>query len=342
MPRRLIGEARTTGGKEGMRASIRGVSVAVVAAVAASASLAAAAQEYPAREIRSICNFAPGSGADIYVRFFSDKLAKLAGKPVVVENRPGANGNIATDLVAKAKPDGYTINITPASSTLAAAPHLFKQLPFDPLKDLVPVTTVAKLSFAIAVDGKSPIKTITELTEALKKKPGNGFYGTGNNTGLVSAELYKDRAGLKTTHVQYQASGTALQDLTSGSVDFISYDASFLAGHARSGRVRVLATTSAQRALGMPDVPTMAESGFRDFDLTPWWGVVVPAGTPEPIVKQLEAWFNRIAADEETRNFLVPLGAEPFVGSREIMTKLIRTESERWGGYVKIANIQPQ
>jgi tripartite-type tricarboxylate transporter receptor subunit TctC len=325
-----------------MRASSRGVSVAFASALVALSSLPAAAQEYPAREIRSICNFAPGSGADIYVRFFSDKLAKLAGKPVVVENRPGANGNIATDLVAKSKPDGYTINITPASSTLAAAPHLFKQLPFDPLKDFVPVTTVAKLTFAIAVDGRSPIKTVAELTEALKKKQGNGFYGTGNNTGMVSAELYKDRAGLKTTHVNYVASGTALQDLTSGNLDFISYDASFLIGHARAGRVRVLATTSAQRALGMPDVPTMAESGFRDFDLTPWWGVIVPAGTPQPIVKRLEAWFNQIAADPETRNFLVPLGAEPFQGSGESMARLIRTENERWGRYVKLANIQPQ
>jgi tripartite-type tricarboxylate transporter receptor subunit TctC len=222
---------------------------AVVVALGLMSAAAATAQEYPSREIRSICNFTAGSGADIYVRFFSDKLSKLAGKPVVVENRPGANGNIATDLLAKAKPDGYTIMITPASSTLAAAPHLFKQLPFDPFKDFVSVTTVAKLAFAIAVDANSPVKTIAELTAALKKKPDHGFYGTGNNTGLVSAELYKDRAGLKTTHVHYQASATALQDLTRGNLDFISYDASFLLGHARAGRIRILATTSAERAV---------------------------------------------------------------------------------------------
>jgi tripartite-type tricarboxylate transporter receptor subunit TctC len=320
----------------------RAGALAGIVALGASLTEPAAAQDYPNREIRSICNFAAGSGADIYVRFFSDKLSKLAGKSVVVENRPGASGNIATDLVAKSKPDGYTISIMPASSTLAAAPHLFKQVPFDPFKDFISVTTVARLTFAIAVDANKPIKTLAELTAALKAKEGNGFYGTGNNTGLVAAEIFKDRMGLKTTHVNYVASGTALQDLTSGNVDFISYDASFLIGHARSGRVRILATTSAQRAVGTPDVPTFAESGIPGVDLTPWWGVVVPAGTPKPIVDQLEKWFNQISADEETRNFLVPLGAEPFQSTGAKMAEFLKADYERWGQYVKLAKIEPQ
>src|SRR6266571_2606229 len=157
--------------------------------------LPAVAQEYPAREIRSICNFAAGSGADILVRYYSDRLARLAGKPVLVENKVGAQGNIATEYVARAKPDGYTIMITPASSTLAAARHMFKQLSFDPIRDFTPVTTLAKLSFAIAVDAKGPIRSIAELTEYLTRKPGDGNYATGSNTGLVAAELYKEMAG---------------------------------------------------------------------------------------------------------------------------------------------------
>src|SRR5216110_2236504 len=148
-------------------------------------ALPAQAQDYPSREIRSICNFSAGSGADIIVRFYSDRLSKLAGRPVVVENKPGNQGTVATDFVAKSRPDGYTLMITPASSTLATAPHLFKSLPFDPVKDFAPVTTLTSLSFVIAVDAAKPIKTIPELISSLKKKQGNGFYGTGSNTGQV-------------------------------------------------------------------------------------------------------------------------------------------------------------
>ncbi|TMG80751.1 MAG: hypothetical protein E6H77_02000, partial [Betaproteobacteria bacterium] len=134
------------------------------------------AQDYPAREIRSVCNFAPGSGADIVVRYYSDKLAKLAGKPVIVENRPGAQGLVATEYVARSKPDGYTILITPASSTLATAPHIFKHVPFDPLKDFAPVTTINSLAFVLAVDAAKPIRTIDELIAGLRAKPNHGFY----------------------------------------------------------------------------------------------------------------------------------------------------------------------
>jgi len=165
---------------------------------------AAAAQDYPSREIHSICNFSAGSGADIIVRWYSDRLSKLAGKAVIVENKPGNQGTIATDFVAKSKPDGYTLMITPASSTLATAPHLFKRLPFDPQKDFAPVTTLTSLSFVIAVDASKPIKTVAELIQSLKSKKGNGFYGTGSNTGQVAAELLKVRAGLDTTYVPFK------------------------------------------------------------------------------------------------------------------------------------------
>src|SRR5260221_14756583 len=148
-----------------MRYTLRNTACLLGFVLFALSPLRAVAQEYPAREIRSICNFAAGSGADILVRYYSDRLARLAGKPVIVENKVGAQGNIATEYVARSKPDGYTIMITPASSTLAAAQHLFKQLSYDPIKDFTPVTTLAKLSFAIAIDAKRPIHSIAELTE---------------------------------------------------------------------------------------------------------------------------------------------------------------------------------
>src|SRR3954447_12521828 len=162
------------------------------------AASAAPAQDYPAREIRSVCNFAPGSGADIVVRYYSEKLARLAGKPVIVENRPGAQGLVATEYVAKSKADGYTILITPASSTLATAPHIFKHIPFDPLKDFAPVATINSLAFVLAVDAAKPIRTVDGLVAALRAKPQHGFYATQSNTGQVAAELLKEMRGLTT------------------------------------------------------------------------------------------------------------------------------------------------
>jgi tripartite-type tricarboxylate transporter receptor subunit TctC len=311
--------------------------------VAALLAAPALAQDYPAREIRSICNFAPGSGADIVVRYYSDRLAKLAGKPVVVENKPGAQGMLATDFVAKSKGDGYTILITPASSTLATAPHLFKQLPFDPLRDFAPVTTINSLAFVIAVDAAKPIRTLDELVASLKAKPSNGLYGTGSNTGQVAAELLKAKLGLGTTYVPYKASSQALTSLLQGDVDFLSYDATWAATQMEpKGRLRILAVTSTRRSSTLPNVPTLAELGLKDFDITPWWGVVVPAGTPRPIIDRLAGWFNEITNSAETRAFLARAALDAFPGSPEQMAALLRKDMERWGGYVKLAKIEPQ
>jgi tripartite-type tricarboxylate transporter receptor subunit TctC len=306
-------------------------------------ALPALAQDYPAREIRSICNFSAGSGADIVVRFYSDRLSKLAGKPVVVENRPGAQGALASDVVAKSKPDGYTIMITPASSTIATAPYLFKKLPFDPAKDFAPVTTISSLSFVFAVDAAGPIESIKDLIAHLKQKPAHGFYGTGSNSGQVAAELFKEQAGLRTTYVPYKVTTDALTGLLLGQVAFISYDATWAVTQAGpGGKLRILAVTSAKRSASLPNVPTLAELGYRDFDITPWWGVVVPAGTPKPIIDRLAGWFNQITAAEDTRAFLARGALDPFPGSPESMAALLATETERWGRYVKLAKIEPQ
>lgn len=315
----------------------------ILNAAAALLALPVQGQDYPAREIRSICNFAPGSGADIIVRYYSDRLAKLAGKAVVVENKPGAQGMLATDFVAKSRPDGYTILITPASSTLATAPHLFRQLPFDPLRDFASVTTINTLAFVIAVDAAKPIRTIDELVAALKAKPGQGIYGTGSNTGQVAAELFKAKLGLNTTYVSYKASTQALTSLLQGDIDFLSYDATWASTQVEpKGRLRVLAVTSAKRSGTLPSVPTLAELGMKDFDITPWWGVVVPAGTPRPVIERLAGWFNEITNAEDTKTFLARAALDAFPGSPESMAALLRKDMERWGGYVKLAKIEPQ
>jgi tripartite-type tricarboxylate transporter receptor subunit TctC len=297
------------------------------------------AQDYPAREIRSICNFAPGSGADIIVRYYSEQLSRLAGKPVVVENKPGAQGSIASAFVAKSAPDGYTIHITPASSTLAAAPHIFKQLPFDPIRDFAPVTTINSLTFVVAVDAAKPFRNVSDLISHLRAKPGHGFYGTQSNSGQIAAELFKVSTGLSTVYVPFKVTGDAFANLLSGQIDFMSVDSTWAKGQSK---VRILAVTATKRSAALPEVPTLAEAGVPGVDVAPWWGVVVPAGTPRPIIDRLAGWFNQITAAEETRQFLARAALDPFPGSPEQMAALLRTEVERWGGFVKLAKIQPQ
>ncbi len=315
----------------------------IAAALACLAGAAAMAQEYPAREIRSLCNFAAGTGADVLVRYYSDQLSRLTNRPVIVENRPGANGVLATDALVKAKPDGYTIMITPASSTLSAAQHLIKKLPFDPIKDITPVTTILRLSFAMVVNAAAPYNNMKELVEALKKKPGNGTVGSSNNPGLVGGELLKQMTGLQTTSVPYKSTPQGVIDLLSGQLDLLISDSTFIAGQIKGGKMKILAVTTAARTSAFPNVPTMVESGFPGYDLGAWWGVVVPAGTPQPIVDRLAGLFNQISATEETRKFLATTAAsDPLPGNQAQMAAMIKTDMDRWGVYVKLANIEPQ
>jgi len=312
-----------------------------IAMIMAVSPALATGQEYPAREIRSICNFAAGSGADIIVRFYSDRLSRLAGKPVLVENKPGAQGTLASDFVAKSRPDGYTLMITPASSTLATAPYIFKKLPFDPLKDFAPVTSVASLSFVLAVDAAKPIKSIDELVKVLKAKPNHGFYGTGSNTGQVAAELFKERLGLSTVYVPYKVTVDALTGVVGGSVDFISYDTTW-ASTQHPHRLRILAVTAAKRQSALPDIPTLSELGLGEFDIAPWFGVVVPAGTPRTIIDRLAGWFNQITASDDAKQFLARAALDAFPGSPESMAAHLQAETRRWERWVKMAKIEPQ
>ncbi len=304
--------------------------------------LGAVSQDYPSRDIRAISPVAAGSGGDILVRYYSDKLSRLSGRSVIVDNRGGAQGVVGTEVAAHAKPDGYTLLFTPASSMLAAQPHFFKKLPFDPFKDFISVAPLAWLPFGIAVEARSPIKTAGDLVAHLKKKTGDGMYGAGNNSGIGTGELFKEMAGLKTLHVPYKSAAQGLAALLDGQIDFLVWDATFLSGHVRSGRIRLVAVTSAKRSGSLPDVPTMMESGFPGFEISSWWGLVVPAGTPRPIVDRLSAWMNEISAMEETRAFLAKVATDVMTGTPEQMAVMLKQEYERWGRIVKLAKIEPQ
>jgi len=299
------------------------------------------AQDYPIKEITTVCPFAAGTGADITVRYFSAKLSDVFGKPVIVLNKAGATGNIASETVAKAKPDGYTISITPASSTMAAAPHLYKKLPFDPVKDFTPVTTLASLPFVLIVDAKKPIHSVADLIKHLKAREG-GFYGGSNNTGIVAAELFKDAAKIDAKRVAYKNIADSVNDMIAGHTDFTFTDATWVVEQAKAGRIRAIAVTSAKRSSVLPEVPTLAEAGFPGIELTPWWGVFLPAGAPAPVVGKLAASFDRILAMPETTEFLTKFANEPFPGTPDTLRELLAREIKRWGELIALAKIEPQ
>ncbi len=315
---------------------------ALLAAVALAGS-AAFAQDYPGREIHTVVPASAGSGGDILTRYYAEKLARITGKPVVVENKGGAQGVVGTEYAAHAKPDGHTVLFTPASSMLAAQPYFFKKLPFDPFNDFAPVMAIAWLPFGIAVDIKNPAKNINELVAALKKKSEHGFYGAGSNSGIATAELFKEMAGLQTVQVPYKGSPQGVLGLSGGQIDFLVWDATVLAGLAKGGRLRLVAVTSPRRSSTFPDVATMGESGFAGFNITSWWGVAVPAGTPRPIIDKLNSWLREINAMPETKTFLFNVATEVMVdGTPEQMGTMLKEEYERWGKLARLAKIEPQ
>ena len=302
---------------------------------------AAPAQDYPVREIRTICPFAPGTGADIVVRYYASKLSDLAGKPVITENRPGAQGLLGTEAVARAKPDGYTISINPVASTMAAATHIFKKLSFDPLHDFEFGGTLLSVSFVLVVAPRDSIRTVADLTKYLKEKKGDSFYGGSTNTGIVASELYKNAIGVDVKRVNYRSAFDGLNEMMSGNLDFYFTDTTTALGQIAAGRYRPLAVTGTKRSKALPDVPTMTEAGVP-MDFAPWWGLVMPTGTPKPVVGKLTGWFDQIAAMPETSEFLARNGLDPMPGDSTALRALLIKDMARWGEWVKLAQIEPQ
>jgi len=318
-----------------------GAAGAAVALPTMNSSLFAQAG-YPSRDVHSICGFPPGTGADVFVRWYSKMLQDRIGRTVVVENRPGAFGNIATEFVARSKPDGYTVFIAPGSSFLAAAPSLFKKINFDPMNDFEHVTTLSKLPFVLIVSGDSPHKSVPELVEHLKKKGDKGSYASVANTGLVSSELFKASFGLQTVEVKYKDSSGMLNDLWGGNVDFVHWDPIGATPHFKTGKLRALATSSKDRFIALPDIPSAAEVGIANSDVIAWWSVHVPKGTPKEIVDRLEKEFNEIVKSDEHKNFISPTGSDPFPGNPQVLRDILARDLKNWPEWVKIAKIEPQ
>lgn len=300
---------------------------------------AALAQAYPAKPIRMVLGYPAGSGIDNVARQIAAGLEKESGQPVVVDNRAGALGNIAAEAVARAAPDGYTILFTP-NSTHAANIHLFKKLPFDPVKDFTPVGTVASLGFVLLVNAQtSPVSSVAELTAMLKRDPGKYSWGSGNATGQVAGELYKTLAGVDAVNVPYKGVPPAMADLIGARLDFLFADATLAIPQLKGGRVKALAVTGKARPSSLPEVPTMQEAGVDGYDLSGWFGIFLPAQAPAQVRQSLTGWLQRVVQSEGTAGFLRGIGAEPLPGGPDALADLVRTDTEKWGRIIRAAGI---
>jgi tripartite-type tricarboxylate transporter receptor subunit TctC len=312
------------------------------AAVLLAHSATANAQDYPTRPITVVVGLPAGSGGDVVARFYADRLSRLAGKPVIVENKPGMILSIGADAVAKAPPDGYTILITSVTSSHAANVYNFKRLPYDPIKDFTPVATLQKSYFILMVRAQAPWQTVAELTDAMRVKGDKASYAYGAPPALASAELYKARAGLKAIGIPYKTSVASMSEMFSGEIDFQFIDSTAGTPLLESGRVRGLAVSAGQRVPGV-DLPTMAEAAnIPEFDIAPVWGVLLPAGAPPAIVTKLEGWFAEISRMDSTRQYIASTHAAPFAGNAKALADFIPKEIEKWRELAKLAKIEPQ
>ena len=300
----------------------------------------ARAQAYPSQDVQFICGFAAGSGADIIVRYFADKMRPLMNRTIVVQNKPGALGNIATEFVARSKPDGHTIYVTGANS-VAASMHIFKKPPVDVGTALQIVATINKATMMVVVRADAPWKSVPELTAAMKEKGDKASYAFANPTSKVLGAMYKERAGLQAVEVAYRTGADYLNELYAGKIDFAVADNIQAMAQTNAGRMRILAVGAGTRMQSASDIPTLTEFGYP-MDIRSWWAALVPAGTPRPIVDQLNVWFSQVVKSEETRTFLNGIASDPWVSKPEEGQAYFLQQIKDWADYVRVAKIEPQ
>ena len=301
--------------------------------------VAGTAQAYPVKPIRIIVPFTPGTGIDILARTAGQKLNERWGQGIVIENRPGASGNIGNDAVAKSAPDGYALMVT--ANTFAIAPALSKTLPFDPVRDFAPVTEMATGTMALAVHPSLPADSVAALVRLAKARPGQIDYASpGSGTPQhMAAELFKLVAGIRLEHVPYKGSAGAVTDLVGGQVPVMFLPMHTVLPYAQGGRVRVLAQSGAKRSAVAPNVPTFDEAGVRGVDVEFWYGMLAPAATPNDVVNKLNGEIAAILKIPEVRDSLRRQGLEPVTSTPEQFAQLIRSDLARWARVVKDARI---
>jgi tripartite-type tricarboxylate transporter receptor subunit TctC len=326
-----------------MNIRIRGAATTALAIGVALCACAASADSpsYPTKPIRLITHVPPGTSPDVIARIIGERLALAFGQPIVVENRPGANGTIALAAVAKAPPDGYTFGTMTLSH--AIAPSLVARIPYDTVHDLAPVRQTTQGSLLLVVRAESPLRSLTELVATAKAQPGQLTYATpGNGSPLhLAAEVFKSRAAVDIRHVPYKGAMAAVTALLGGQVDVLSTSAVTVLAPIRSAKLRAIATTGPARMAGFPEVPTLTELGFADFDVRDWQGFVVPARTPKPVIERLATAVTKVLQQAEIGERIAGMGMEPISDSGPAaFGALIRSELARWTKVVREAGIR--
>jgi tripartite-type tricarboxylate transporter receptor subunit TctC len=308
----------------------------LLAVAVATLSSSAFAQAWPSKPIKVIVPFPPGGGTDLIAPGVTQKVATTTGWTFVVENKPGAGGNLGVDATAKAPADGYTL-VMGQTSNLAINPSLYSKMPYDPQKDLAPIVQVATAPLVLVTSTVTPYKTLGEAVNAAKAKPGKvNFASPGNGTvAHLTSELFQKAAGVKLQHIPYKGANQALTDVMSGQVELYMSSVPTLLGHIKQNKLRALAVTSAKRVDDLPDVPTINESGYKGFDAVTWFGILAPAGTPKEVVAKLNAEFNKALQQPDMRKKINDEGADPAGGTPEQFATLIKEDTVRWGKIVK-------
>lgn len=319
------------------------IAVAVVWSLLGTAFTSASfAQAYPTKAIRLLLPFPPGGPTDLLGRQLAQKVSEQVGQPVVAENRPGAGGNLGTDIAAKAPADGYTILLS--SNILAISPHLYRKLPYDPVKDFVPVTQVAQVPNVFICHPSIPAKTLKDLVAAALRAPGKLTFGSGGlGTGQhLAGEMFRSASKLDMVHVPYKGSGLAMLGMVGGHIDWMVIGVPPAVPQIQGGKVRALAALSAERLSVLPQVPTAQESGFPGYVVTSWYGILAPANTPRDIVARLNSEFAKAVTAPDARERLVGGGFDPKTSTPEQWADFIKSEIARYGKVIREAKVESQ
>ena len=311
---------------------------AITAAVTVTAALPALAQNFPTKPIRMLVGFAPGGGTDTAARAIAAKLSERLGQTVVIDNRPGAAGNIATEITVGAVPDGHTVLLGSISS-FSINPSLYKKLPFDPLKDLAPLTRVVDSTNILVTHPSVTAKSVKELVALAKTRPLNGGSSGMGGTGHLAIELFNIQAGVKMTHVPYKGGGPAIIDLLAGNIHLIFATAASAVQHVKANKINALGVTTLKRWAFMPEIPTIAEAGIAGFEANNWYGYMVPLKTPRPIVDRLNKEITTILLLPDVKDFLFRQGMDVAPGTPEEFAKYIQSETVKWEKVIKAAGL---
>lgn len=324
-----------------MRHLVRFVKTTLAASVLAATAAGAAAADYPSKPIRLVVPFAPGGTTDFLARTIGQKLGTNLGVSVVVENRPGAGGNIGSDNVAKSEPDGYSL-LLGTVGTHSINPSLYRKMPYDHVKDFAPITRVAVVPNLLVAHPGVPAKSVKELIALAKSKPGNlSFASSGNGSSVhLSGELFKSMAGVDLLHVPYKGSGPAITDLVGGQVNLMFDNMPSVMPHVKAGRLQPIAVTTAKRSPALPNVPTIAEAGVPGYESTAWFGLWAPAGTPPAVLSKLHAEVAKVLKSPDVVERLSSQGAEPVIDTPEQFAAYIKAETAKWAKVVKESGAQ--